>query len=147
MTPYKTRNTAVMQLRKVVLVLPNSFVISNEQHFESRRSFFCRVIANGRIFQDKNGQQVMKLKLFDAAEVSNRTRRQVPRLQLIVALPQGWTPRVYLATLHHTIMFQHVIVVHNQGNLSDLNGINQLSNLEYENILNTLVPEGVLCLL
>ena len=102
---------------------------------------------SNRIFQDSSGQQVMEVKLFDAAEVSSDRKSQVPRLQIMVALPHGWTPRVYLASLHHTIMFQHAIVVHKLGNISDLDGINQLSDLEYANILKLLVPEGILCLL
>ena len=62
-------------------------------------------------------------------------------------MPKTWTPRMYLAILHHTIRIQHAIVVHKQGVVSDLNGIDQLSDLEMETILNTLLPEGILYLL
>ena len=142
MAPHLTRNTAVMRLEKVVLVLPNAFKITNEC-FHSVKSFFCREIANGRTFKDSSGRKVMEIKFYNAAEIKRRT----PHLQIQVNLPPSWTPRMYLAILHHTIRIQHAIVVHKQGVVSDLNGIDQLSDLEMETILNTLLPEGILYLL
>ena len=124
-----------------MLVLPNSFEISKER-FNSKRSFFCRDIANGRTFQESNGRKVMELKLYNATQVS-----ETPHLQILVSLPSRWTQRMYLAALYHTIRNQHAIVIHTQGNLSDLNGIDQLSEVECETVLSTLHMDGILYLL
>ena len=86
----------------------------------------------------------MEIKFYNTAKIKRRT----PNLQIQVNLPPSWMQRrMYLAILHHTIRIQHAIVVHKQGVVSDLNGIDQLTDLEMETILNTLLPEGILHLL